>query len=439
MDPRLKAVRGLRTTPVSALASESRRHLRALLDRLVGDEADYYARAIRHVEGRSTVARHREFPFGMIILKPVGPRCNLRCDYCYQLNITTNTERTLRYAHLASQPVMTLDLVERICRQIGPHLEDREHFVVNWHGGEPMLAGLDFYRRALDLFARWLPSSVRVSHILQTNATLIDAEWCAFFKAHGFIVNLALDGPRETFDQHRRYRGEHASPYQNLVQVLHLLQEQSIPYAVISVFAPGDRPSPRALLDFWEEQGLRSALGVKILPSYHVDEAMRCPPLHYADYLIELFDRWVSTYTPGSLRITNFHDPLRGLLGLPIEECYTNCGDRLLCFETNGDAWLCSTPFTREEYRFGNLVEQELSEIVNSRRRLEFLDRRHALLEDCRATCEVFPLCWGSCSYHVTLGKDERWEGKTWYCEGLRKFFGHVRKWVDTTLGVPGV
>ena len=128
------------------------------------------------------------------MLKPAGSTCNLDCSYCYYL------DKAVQYG--GRQAVMSDELLERYIRQ---YIEANEVPTVTfcWHGGEPLLLGLDFYRRAVSLQEKYAAGK-RIENTLQTNGTLVDGAWCDFFAAHGFLVGLSLDGPQDLHDAFRR-------------------------------------------------------------------------------------------------------------------------------------------------------------------------------------------------------------------------------------------
>ena len=131
-----------------------------------------------------------------IFLKPAGPLCNLRCSYCYYLE----KSRLFR----KDKPVlMQEDLLELYIRQ---HIEASTESVIpfSWHGGEPLLAGLDFYRKVIVLQKKWKPAGRIIINGIQTNGTLLDESWVKFFAEENFRVGISMDGPEDLHDQFRK-------------------------------------------------------------------------------------------------------------------------------------------------------------------------------------------------------------------------------------------
>lgn len=177
----------------------------------------------------------------LLILQPT-PFCNLDCDYCYLPNRDDTQRMSIETVRLAAQRLVDDGLA-------GPEL------TVVWHAGEPLAMPIAFYRQAFDVVAKVLGSATRVTHAMQTNATLIDAAWCALFAQHGVRVGVSIDGPAELHDRHRRTRhgkGTHAKVLQGLQQ----LRTHGIAFHAIAVVTRDTLSQADAFFDFFIEQGI---------------------------------------------------------------------------------------------------------------------------------------------------------------------------------------
>jgi uncharacterized protein len=186
--------------------------------------------------GRDAAASTR-----LLILQPT-PFCNIDCDYCY----LPDRDATQRMS------MDTLRLAVQRLRDDG--LAGAELTLV-WHAGEPLAVPIDFYRQAFELVGQVLGPVSRVTHALQTNATLIDPSWCELFKQHAVRVGVSIDGPAELHDRHRRTRsgkGTHARVMQGLQQ----LRMRGIAFHAIAVVTRDTLAHADAFFDFFLDNGI---------------------------------------------------------------------------------------------------------------------------------------------------------------------------------------
>lgn len=177
----------------------------------------------------------------LLILQPT-PFCNLDCDYCYLPQRDATARMALSTVRQAAQRLRDDGLA-------GPEL------TVVWHAGEPLAVPVDFYRQAFEVIDQVLGPVSRVTHALQTNATLIDAQWCRLFQAHAVRVGVSVDGPAELHDRHRRTRGGKGT-HARVMQGLRLLREHDIAFHAIAVVTRHSLARADAFFDFFLEQGI---------------------------------------------------------------------------------------------------------------------------------------------------------------------------------------
>lgn len=359
--------------------------------------------------------------FSFFVLKPVGPKCNLHCSYCY--HGTVKKSKFKRYSYLKENTIMSEKLLERITAQAVKFLCGKLEF--DWHGGEPLLAGLDFYKDAVRIQKRHQCEDIVIKNCIQTNATLINDEWIKFFKEHDFSIGVSLDGTQMNHDLHRFYHSGKGS-YDDVVKNLKRLKKAGIKYGAICVITPFHERDPHNLMKTFVDAGITS---VKIHFSHHPD--LRLSPEEYADYIIDIFEVWLSEYAT-KISISLFEDIFCVLFGLRLPNCHGKCGEVLLSFEPNGDVWLCDQSFGCEDYRFGNIMERDLGSILNGEKYLGFLKTRTRLTDSC-SNCEWHEFCYGGCTYFRTF-KTGKIEGENYYCNGMKKIFEYVTKRFDQIL-----
>lgn len=304
------------------------------------------------------------------MLKPAGSACNLDCRYCYYL------DKAAQYG--GRQAVMSDELLELYVRQ---YIQANEVPTVQfcWHGGEPLLLGLDFYRKAVALQRRYADGK-HIENTLQTNGVLIDETWAEFFTANAFLVGVSLDGPEEIHDAFRTTKGG-APTFGQVMRAVGLLRDFGVEYNTLSVVNRMCEGRGAEIYRFFRDTvGSRY---MQFLPAVeHVVDrpGMRRPaivsPEHegarlaewsvtakgYGDFLCDVFDRWVVSDV-GQCYVQLFEATLAQWCGVPPGVCSMGetCGDALVV-EHNGDVYSCDH-FVYPEYRLGNIRDTPLSEI----------------------------------------------------------------------------
>lgn len=178
------------------------------------------------------------------IVKPVNGMCNLSCSYCY----------TYRLKQCAVENRMRLEILKAMidffCRE-----QDDIEFI--WHGGEPLLAGLDFYRKAVEFQGIWKQQGKKIANFLQTNATLITPEWIRFFVENNFFVGVSLDGPKEVHDQVRHYPNGKGS-YDDVIRGINLLHQAVIFNGIICGISTVNHLFPKEIFNFFIENNIKN-------------------------------------------------------------------------------------------------------------------------------------------------------------------------------------
>lgn len=177
----------------------------------------------------------------LLILQPT-PFCNLDCDYCYLPDRDNRSRMALRTVRQAAQRLLDDGLAG-------------EQLTVVWHAGEPLAMPIEFYRQAFETVEQLLGGVTQVTHAMQTNATLIDVQWCRLFQQHAVRVGVSVDGPAEMHDRHRHTRsgkGSHARVMRGLQQ----LREHGIPFHAIAVVTRQSLAHADAFFDFFLAHGI---------------------------------------------------------------------------------------------------------------------------------------------------------------------------------------
>ena len=384
-----------------------------------------------------------------VVAKPIGPLCNLNCEYCFYLEKQALFKPDEKYR--MADDVLLAFIANYINSQPTPVVE----FV--WQGGEPTLLGIDFYKRVMEL-QKPFSGTKTITNSLQTNGTLLDAEWCRFLKSHNFMVGISLDGPKEIHDRYRRDRQGNGT-FDRVMQGLRLLQEHKIDYNVLACVARETAANPLEIYRFLKGAGVefvqftpiverlpdaRSAqMGLHLAAPAVLDgengEARVTPwsvvPEDYGDFLIAVYEEWVR-HDVGKIFVMNFEWALNAWIGNPSPVCVhaKQCG-RSLVIEHNGDVYACDH-CVYPQYGLGNIMTGTLTHMAEKSRQSGFgLSKEEALPGWCRE-CEVLAACQGGCPKHRFEKTCADEPGLHYLCAGYKKFFLHIRKYLKaiTTL-----
>ncbi|HYP76917.1 MAG TPA: anaerobic sulfatase maturase [Polyangiaceae bacterium] len=378
-------------------------------------------------------------------IKPVGSACNLDCTYCYYLS---KEELLSQKSRRIKDEALERFIVDYIQSQ------DAEEIAFTWHGGEPTLMGLPFFRRVVELQQKHLPAGRRISNDLQTNGTLLNEEWYQFLADNAFLVGLSIDGPRALHDFYRPTK-KGKPTFDKVFEATQRLKQHGIQFSTLTTV---NRHNASHALEVY--RFLRDEVGTSYMqfipcveprqferhaPAYlpahqlvNADSA-RAQPGHpmsvvtdwsvvseeWGSFLATVFDEW-QTHDQGRVKINLFESLFAQLNGKPSLMCTSSpfCGKNV-ALEHDGRVYSCDH-FVYPEYELGKVGEQTLAEMVFSLKQLEFgLDKHNSLPSECRA-CPYLKLCWGECP-RTRILKTREGEGNLSYlCKGWKIFFAHA-------------
>ncbi len=390
-----------------------------------------------------SISNSNQQPQGIhIVAKPIGPRCNLNCEYCFYLEKQALFTKGEDY--VMSDKVLQAYITKYINSQPTPVVE----FV--WQGGEPTLVGLDFFKKVVEL-QRPFTGRKEIKYSLQINGTLLDDEWCEFLKANNFLVGLSLDGPQAIHDRYRRDRGGKGSFYKAM-KGLKLLQKHGVEYNVMATVARETAYSPLEVYRFFKEQGVEfiqfapvverkadlpeKQLGLNLAGPAVLDAEEKnaqvtewsVEPEKYGDFLIAIFDEWVRNDV-GTTNVMNFEWALSAWIGNPSPVCIhaQRCG-RSVMLEHNGDVYACDHAMY-PEYKLGNIVQDNPVEMAEKSMSQGF-GVKDDPLPSCCLECDVLKACWGGCPKHRFAQSFQNEPGLQYLCQGYKKFFLYIRKYL---------
>jgi len=359
-----------------------------------------------------------------VMVKPRGPVCNLNCSYCYYLS----KERLYPGSDFRMQD----EVLESFTRQ---YIEAQRvpEVTFGWQGGEPLLMGIDFFQRAVELQARYRRPGMRLINSIQTNGVLLDDAWCQFFHRHEFLVGLSLDGPREVHDAYRRDKGG-APTFDRVMRGLALLQKHQVEFNILTTVHAANAGRPLEVYRFFrDEVGTQFIQFIPIVQRQNETGFQEGTEVtdrsvtgrQYGDFLIAVFDEWVR-HDVGRVFVQIFDVALAAWMGQRPGLCVfeETCGLGL-AMEHNGDLYACDH-FVEPRYRLGNIQETPLAELVASEKQRQFgLSKRDDLPRVCRA-CEVRFICNGACPKNRVRATSDGGRRLNLLCESYKAFFTHI-------------
>lgn len=346
-------------------------------------------------------------PFQLLI-KPVGADCNLRCDYCFYLRAAGLYADTRR--HVMSDEVLEA-MISGLMRQRFPQS------VFSWQGGEPTLAGVDFFRRVVALEQKYGVSGQEVANSFQTNGLLIDEDWCRLFSQYKFLLGLSLDGPEETHNAVRHTAAGHGS-WQKALDAARLMSQHGVEYNILTVIHAGNVGLGADLLRWFVEQGFSY---LQFIPCLEPGMPHSVPAEAYGDFLCETFDYWVREGRD-RVSIRDFEAMVALFLGEPAQLCThgKKCNNYVVV-EHTGDVYPCDF-FVYDEWKLGNVLDAPIESFLETEKFKNFAKQKAAVAA-CRG-CEWRQYCYGGCQ------KDRRTAGSydvpTPFCIAYKKFFKHA-------------
>jgi uncharacterized protein len=395
------------------------------------------------VTDASLLTRPDAPPAFHLLAKPTGAICNLDCEYCFFLS------KEMLYP--GSRFRMADDLLESYLRQlIEAHARSPE-VTVAWQGGEPTMMGLDFFRRSLELAEKHRMPHQRIAYTIQTNATLIDEEWAAFFKENGFLVGVSIDGPKEIHDTYRVDKGGKGS-FDRVMAGLSHLRERGVEWNALTTIHAANQKHGREIYRFLRdgcgarfmqfipivERATPETLpiakegwgeGVKGRPLYTQEGTLlterSISPEGYGRFLIDVFEEWVRRDV-GEVFVQMFDVALANWHGEPPSLCvHTETCGLALALEHTGDLYSCDH-FVEPAFKLGNIKDKHMIELIASPQQKKFgLDKRDTLPRFCRE-CDVRFACHGGCPKDRFIDDPYGEPGLNYLCSSFKAFFHHI-------------
>ena len=360
-----------------------------------------------------------------VFTKPVGAICNLDCEYCYYL------DKQQLYPQ-ARSPRMSGRVLENYIVQLIKTTPGKE-VKFFWHGGEPTLLGLGYFRNVVALQNKHQPKNKSIINSIQTNGTLINEDWARFFADNNFTVGISIDGPPDLHDQYRFNRAGKPS-HDDVMRGYQLLTQHRVPCDILCVVHAQNARRPEEVYRFFKSI---NATYIGFIPLVEIDidsptgvTARSVTATGYGEFLCQIFDDWVA-HDVGKVMVQIFEEVARTALGQPHALCIfrKTCGD-VPVVEHTGDFYSCDH-YVNTEHRIGNIQEVPLANLLENKHQRAFGRAKYESLPNYCLECDVLDLCHGGCPKDRIIQSPQGESGLNYLCEGYKTFFHRTRRFMD--------
>lgn len=372
-----------------------------------------------------------------VMLKPAGAHCNLACKYCYYL------EKNKLYP-TAQRHLMSDEMLEQFTREY-IEAQTMNQVLFTWHGGEPLLRSLDFYRKALSLQQKYAGSR-RIDNVIQTNGTLLTDEWCEFFAQNHWLVGISIDGPQPDHD-HYRLTAAGKPSWKKVMQGIKLLKKHGVEWNAMAVVNAYNANHPLEFYRFFKENGCQFLQFTPIVERQTRHEDGRTlasladkdeiplseasvAPEQWGYFLCAIFDEWVRKDV-GKIFVEIFDCTLANWMGVSPGICaYSKeCGHAGV-MEHNGDVYSCDH-FVFPEYKLGNIRDHSLIDMLYGEQQQEFSRLKHSSLPRQCKECDMEFACHGECPKNRFMKDKYGDSGLNYLCPGYYHYYQHVAPYMD--------
>lgn len=350
-----------------------------------------------------------------LLIKPASSNCNLRCQYCFYHSIAENRET-------CSYGIMNIETLELIVKKAFEYAEGSCTFA--FQGGEPTLAGLDFFSRFIELVKKYNIKKVKVNFALQTNGVVIDENWAKFLSENKFLAGLSLDGPKDIHDITRLDSSGKGS-FNRVMAAAYLFNRYHVDYNILCVVNAYVARHAGKVYTFYKKHGFEYLQFIPCLDPLNEKPGghqYSLTPERYAQFLKKLFDDWYNDISRGErISIRYFDNFIEMLAGYPPE----SCGMSGMCtgyfvIEANGGVYPCDF-YVLDEWYLGNIHDTGFEHLKSTETAHRFTEVSKYTDPQCNE-CKWLKLCRGGCR----RSREPFSDGKpvlNYYCQSFKEFF----------------
>lgn len=351
------------------------------------------------------------------LIKPASASCNLRCPYCFYLDVSQNRE-------IPNFGKMTSDTVDNLVQGAFEAVFENGTLQFAFQGGEPTLAGIGYFEnfiKTVEIYKLKKPG-VSVTYAIQTNGTTLNDKWIDLFKQHDFLVGVSLDGYQENTDQFRidiRKIGQ----FHNIMKGIELLRSAGIEFNILTVLTKELAKDPEKLYKFYRDNNFDYVQIIPCLPNLDSDDNKDALDARgFSSFYKVFYELWAEDYHKGNgMSIGLFDNLIPMYLGIRPLQCgmLGQCSNQLVV-EGDGGVYPCDF-YVLDEYKIGDVNTDSVSELMTNSVVHRFLNEGNNPSPSCK-TCPFKNICHGNCKRQNVVLFDE-----TGYC-GYQDFLQHTEK-----------
>lgn len=353
-----------------------------------------------------------------LLIKPASSLCNMRCRYCFYADVSNSRM-------VKNHGIMRLDTLEILVKKALSETTGR--CVFGFQGGEPTLAGLEFFQTLIELEKRYNTNAIRIEHALQTNGLAITDAWAEFFRDNRFLIGVSIDAEKRLHDD-LRSDAEGRGTHSRCLDATRLLEKYGVEYNILSVLTRRMAAHPDKTYQFYRRRGFRHLQFIPCLDGFAdatggSDYSLDAPT--YGKFLCRFFDLWYRDYVAGHyVSIRAFDNYINMLAGRPPE----NCGMAGVCtahplVEADGSVYPCDF-YAVDRYKLGDVHHDSFADMLSGEAAMSFMVPSRKVRPGC-GTCEFLPLCRGGCRRDCEPVVNDV-VGQNRFCSAYRTFFAHA-------------
>ena len=378
-----------------------------------------------------------------LIAKPTGSTCNLNCKYCFY------SDKDYLYPNRGKNFIMDeVTLKKYVINQIKASTSDSVNFI--WQGGEPMLAGIGFYKQALNLQKKYA-NGKKINNYFQTNGILINDKWAEFFKENNFFIGISLDGNKEQHDLYRKNFAGQGS-FDKVIKAIEVLKKYRIEFNILCCVNDQNVKEPITLYEALKDTGAtffqfspvverhteisdKNSIRFRLVSSEYTQKAKvtnwSVDPLSYGKFLNKIFDYWLANDF-GKIFVMNFEQTLNQIIGGAGSCVFSKTCGAGLAIEANGDIYSCDH-YVFKENLLMNINTNNLDSLNNNKEFISFVNNKYNSLSKACLSCPVLSICNGGCPKDRFIITAEG-EKQNYLCEGYKLHFQYVKPKMEIIL-----
>lgn len=348
-----------------------------------------------------------------LLIKPASSSCNLNCTYCFYNDVADNRS-------VKNYGIMTDETLENMVKKAFEEVTYQVNFA--FQGGEPTVAGLEYFKKFHKLVEKYNKENVGVTFALQTNGTLLDKNWTVLFRKYNYLLGISLDGNKEIHNSFRVDK-QGKETFSKVYKTLRLLKKEKVEFNILAVVNKMTAENGKLVYNFFKNSGFRYFQFIPCLDKLYSEQQKEytLTDIDYGNFLNDTFELWYQDIMSGKkTSVRYFDNMIKIILGEKPEACdmVGHCNVNGI-IEADGSVYPCDF-YVLDEYKLGNINESSYMEMFRSDRAEQFVKSSLKISNRCKV-CKYFKLCRSGCKRHKEL--DENGEYQNRFCKSYLMFF----------------